>query len=124
MKTLSPNQLDACKKALELLKKGFTKNAFARVREDPQYEMGITSPISPYAKCFCSIGAVCCVYNVDSPESIPHAELHPIVLALVKAAYGGRYSEYHNVGDVYRFNDNHTKEEVIAAWEKMIKENE
>ena len=59
---------------------------------------------SPYAVCFCSLGAL---YSLDIPPDL----LGPVYDALDKA-----------MGDetVTHFNDTHTHSQVMAAWDKAI----
>lgn len=108
-------------RALIADEKNWTQGAFARTGPDG---CGVSS-VSTMATCWCSTGALSkMTYKLDDFEYdiIPISRAHHLA-----------YSEaYHFLGQaVYemslgattspeRFNDSHTHEEVLAAWDRAI----
>lgn len=103
--------IELAKKARDLIAdpKHWTKNAFAKDRLGFAVETESAKAVR-----FCSIGAVSrATFELDSRYSYPNID----IVKTVKDAL------HDNMGNaVIKFNDNHTHEEVLAAWDRAIEQ--
>lgn len=98
------------RKARALVVKGWTRKAYARDKWRHRVDIN-----SPRATCFCGDGAVRKVTGLVDISRGPFNKPTPIysrVRAALDGAIGGLFPE---------FNDSHTKDDVVAAFDKAIK---
>lgn len=95
----------------ELIANGFTTGAYARD------EFGQSVPVtSDMAKCFCTLGALRrAVYDAGINY---HNDYD--VFPMLKSCFPFVESSEFPGADAIKFNDHHSKEEVLQAWDTAI----
>lgn len=97
--------------ARELLARGFTQGAMAR-----DVRGRVCDPLDVNANCFCTLGALIRATALDYPVHEP-ARVH--LRKTIGLSTGVNHAEGTDTGT---WNDSHTQEEVLAAFDKAIQE--
>lgn len=84
--------------------KSWTQGSYARTSQGQEVDVDDLG-----ATCFCSLGAICKASVFYSAGDVP------VLLCEAKNALSGAMG-----GGISKFNDAHTHEEVMAAWDQAI----